>query len=69
VPRESYVRPPLLAREPRPRWQQVWPFRAAVLIALALLVWLAIELWQYVTTDQTQQDPDLGSVGALVGPR
>jgi hypothetical protein len=41
--REDYVRPPVLAREPAPRWHGVWRFRAvALMLSIALLyaVWL-----------------------------
>ena len=41
--RETYVRPPLMAREPRPRWVTVWPLRLLTLVIFALLLYAAIK--------------------------
>jgi hypothetical protein len=41
--REDYVRPPVLAREPAPRWQAVWRFRAVAILAVLLMGFLLYE--------------------------
>ena len=59
---EPYVRPPIVAREPAPRWVAVWRFRLIVLIlgaALALVV--ALVVLHFVNTEQ---NPDFGTAPA-----
>lgn len=56
---ESYLRPPLTAREPRPRWIAVWRFRLVALLLLAVLaVAVAAVVLQFVNTEQ---NPGLGA--------
>jgi hypothetical protein len=41
--REDYVRPPLLASEPAPRWHAVWRFRVLAILAILLFGFLLYE--------------------------
>jgi hypothetical protein len=59
--RETYVRPPLLGREPRSRTLTVWPLRVLVLILLAALVWGFILLLRFLLKPQDEG----GGIGAL----
>ena len=61
---ERYVRPPLLAREAPAAWIAVWRFRLVALALLAVLVLLAVLLFQRLT-GATAQDPGVGALSAL----
>lgn len=56
--REDYIRPPLLAREPRSRLVTVWRFRLLALVLLAALAFLVL----YVARNliNTEQNPTFG---------
>jgi negative regulator of sigma E activity len=58
---ERWVRPPLVARERRPEWVDVWRFRLAALVVLAVLV-VAVVLLFRALTGATAQDPGLGAL-------
>lgn len=62
MPREQYVRPPLVAREPASRHAAVWRVRA-VGVVLALLTLLAF-LWLFLTFSGVTngEDPGLGGL-------
>jgi len=60
---ERYVRPPLVAREATPVWVGVWRFRVAALVLLAVLVLIAVQVFQSVT-GANSQDP---GIDALTG--
>jgi hypothetical protein len=64
--RETYVRPPLLGREPRSRWVTVWPLRVVALVLLALLAWGFVLLIKHIL-DPAAQAPgiSLGRVAAV----
>ena len=57
--RERYVRPPLVAREPAPRWHAVWRFRIAALVIALLLAWLVLIITRHFV--QTEQNPTFGA--------
>ena len=59
--RETYVRPPLLAREPRPRWMTVWPLRLLALLLVAALAYGFILLLRTVLNPNDEG----GGIGAL----
>jgi hypothetical protein len=63
VPRELYVRPPLVAREPSSSRAAVWRFRilgiVLALVTLLLLVWLGIK----VSGVTNGENPGLGAAG------
>ena len=61
---ESYVRPPLIAREPAPRWHAVWRFRVTALALLVLAVIAGYIVFQHLS-GATAQDPGLNSLRAL----
>ncbi len=61
---ERYVRPPLLAREAPAAWIAVWRFRLVALVMLAVLVLLAVLLFQQLT-GSTAQDPGVGALSTL----
>jgi len=61
--RESYVRPPLLAREPRPHWVGVWRFRLIIIVVTLLLAWAVLVITRHFV--QTEQNPTTGIPGAL----
>ena len=56
---EPYLRPPLVAREPTPRWVGVWRFRFAALAVLLLLTFLVLHVVRGFV--QTEQDPGIGA--------
>ncbi len=62
---ERYVRPPLVAHEPTPRWVAVWRFRLLALAVLAVLVVGAVLLYRQVT-GANAQDPGLEAARAAV---
>ena len=65
MPRELYVRPPLVAREPASRQAAVWRVRV-VGIVLAALTLLAF-LWLFLTFSGVTNGEDPG-LGALQPP-
>jgi hypothetical protein len=64
---EPYVRPPLLAREPLPRWVEVWRFRAALLLVL-LAAFVVLLLAYRQVTGANDQDPGLQALVAALPP-
>ena len=61
---ESYVRPPLVAREPAPRWLAIWRFRATAVALLVLAVIVGYIVFQHLS-GATAQDPGLSSLPAF----
>ena len=61
---DRYVRPPLLAREPPPRWRAVWRFRLLGLVVMALLLGGLFLAFQALS-ETASQDPGLNSLGPL----
>jgi hypothetical protein len=61
---EPYVRPPLVAREPTPRWLVVWRFRVTALALLVLVAILGFIAFQHLS-GATSQDPGLSSLRAV----
>jgi hypothetical protein len=61
---ESYVRPPLLAREAPPRWLAVWRFRVTALALLVLVVIVGYYAFEHLS-GATAQDPGLSSAPAF----
>ncbi|MDX6287549.1 MAG: hypothetical protein QOG53_3034 [Frankiales bacterium] len=60
---ENYVRPPIVGREPAPRWVALWRFRIITLIiAIALGAGVALLMLKYVV--HTEQNPSFGSTRA-----
>jgi hypothetical protein len=57
---EQYVRPPLVAREPQPRWLVVWRFRVTALALLVLVVIAGYIAFQHLS-GAASQDPGLSS--------
>jgi hypothetical protein len=62
--RETYVRPPLVARELRSRWLTVWPLRVLAVVLVALLAWGFILLLRVVLKPADEG----GGIGALARP-
>lgn len=60
---ESWVRPPLVPREPVPAWRAVWRFRLLALLLLALLVAGGVQAYR-VLSGATAQDPGLDASGS-----
>ena len=58
---ERWVSPPLVPREPAPRWVAVWRFRLGALLLLALLV-LAVVLLYRQLSGANAQDPGIGAL-------
>ncbi len=62
MPRELYVRPPLVAREPRSRKAAVWRIRAfgivLALVTMLALLWLLLK----VSGVTNGEDPGLGGL-------
>ncbi len=58
---DRYVRPPLIAREPPPKWRAVWRFRLLGLLEVALLL-AGLFLAFQALSETTAQDPDLNSL-------
>jgi hypothetical protein len=67
VPREQYVRPPLVAREPRSPQAAVWRIRVVgivlAVVTLLGLAWLMLR----VSGVTNGEDPGLGSLQAPSG--
>jgi len=67
VPREQYVRPPLVAREPRPPQVAVWRVRVigviVAVVTLLALVWLMLR----VSGVTNGEDPGLGGLHSPSG--
>ena len=64
---ERWVSPPLVPREPRPRWVAVWRFRLLALLALALVVLATVLLYRQLT-GANAQDPGIGALPAVAAP-
>jgi hypothetical protein len=60
--RGHYVRPPLVAREPAPRWHSVWRFRLAALVIILMLAWLVLVIARHFVN--TEQNPGFGTAPA-----
>jgi hypothetical protein len=58
---ESYVRPPLVPREPAPTWLAIWRFRMTALALLVLAVIAGYVVFQHLS-GATDQDPGLSSL-------
>ena len=67
MPREQYVRPPLVAREPRSPQAAVWRVRVVgivlALVTLATLLWVMLT----VTNVTNGEDPGLGGLHSPSG--
>jgi hypothetical protein len=64
LPREDYVRPPVLAREPTPRWVDRWRFRLVAIVITLLLAYMVFAIARHFV--QTEQNPTFGvGLGAL----
>jgi len=61
---ESYVRPPVVAREAPPAWRALWRFRLTALALLVLLLIVGFVAFQHLS-GATSQDPGLSSLRAL----
>ena len=61
---DQYVRPPVIGREPVPRWLVIWRFRATALALLVLILILGYIAFQHLS-GATAQDPGLSSLGAI----
>ena len=55
--REPYIHPPLLAREPLPRWVAVWRFRIVAGVLLLVLAAGLVTVLQRVSGAGTEQSP------------
>ena len=59
--RDRYVRPPIVAREPAPRWVAKWRFRiVSLIIGATLTVVTALVVLHFVNTEQ---NPSFGGAG------
>jgi hypothetical protein len=67
VPREQYVRPPLVVREPRSRRTAVWRVRVVgvvlAIVTLLFLLWLMLK----VSGVTNGEDPGLGGLQPPIG--
>jgi hypothetical protein len=61
---ESYVRPPLVAREAPPPWLAIWRFRVTALALLVLVVIVGYYAFEHLS-GATAQDPGLSSAPAF----
>jgi len=59
---DRYVRPPLLAKEPPPRWVAVWRFRLIALLILAALALLVLWITRHLIN--TEQNPTFSTLRA-----
>jgi hypothetical protein len=62
---ESYVRPPLVAREATPRWRAVWRFRVTALALLVLVLIAGYVAFQHLSGAASQY-PGLSSAPAFL---
>ena len=60
---ETWVRPPVVAREAPPAWRARWRFRLVALLLLAVLAAGAVQLVR-VLSGATAQDPGIGTEAA-----
>ena len=60
---ETWVRPPVVAREAPPPWRARWRFRLLALLLLALLVAAGFQLFR-VLSGATAQDPGINAAPA-----
>ena len=58
---ESYVRPVVRAREPRPAWVPVWRFRIVVVALILLLALASVEVFRRYVDPNRAQDPGVGN--------
>ncbi len=63
--RETYVRPPLVAREATASWIILWRFRLVALLLIAVVVWLGFQLFQQLS-GASAQDPGVEAASLLV---
>jgi len=61
---DDYVRPPLVGREPTPRWHGVWRFRLAALVIVLLLAWVVLIVTRHFVN--TEQNPGFGTAPAPI---
>lgn len=59
--RETWVSPPVVAREVAPAWVAVWRFRAFALALLAIFVYLLYQVFQQFS-GANSQDPGLDAL-------
>jgi hypothetical protein len=59
---DTYVRPPLIAKEPPSRWAAVWRFRLVALIILAALALGVLYIARHLIN--TEQNPTFGTLRA-----
>ena len=64
---ERWVSPPLVAREPAPRWVAVWRYRLGIALLAAVLIAICWVAWLFMSgaTDQepgVDADPGAGAV-------
>ncbi len=59
--RETWVSPPVVAREVAPAWVAVWRFRALAVALLAIFVLLLYQLFQQFS-GANAQDPGLDAL-------
>jgi len=60
VAREDYVRPPLVAAEPRSKQLALWRYRVVALSGLLLLLFLLLWLVLALAGARTGEDPGIG---------
>ena len=65
--RESWTRPPLVAREAPSGWLAMWRFRLAVALCLAALVLLVLTLFLRFARS-SGQDPGVGASAVAAVP-
>ena len=61
---ERYIRPPLIASEPAPRWLAVWRFRIAVILLTALVVAIGVLAYRHFT-HTSSQNPTINAAAAV----
>jgi hypothetical protein len=64
VRRETWVSPPVVAREATPAWVAVWRFRLLAIALLAVFVWVLYQVFQQYS-GANSQDPGLDALGPL----
>ncbi|HVE99201.1 MAG TPA: hypothetical protein VNA12_08485 [Mycobacteriales bacterium] len=63
---ESYVRPVVAGREPRPAWIGVWRFRVVVVLLIVLIAWGSLEFFRRYVDPNRSQDPGIGDENNVV---
>ena len=61
---DSYVRPPLVAREATPPWVALWRFRLVILLVLGALVLIGFLAFRQLS-GANAQDPGVGAAGPV----